>query len=258
MRLEKSGVGDSQGQPCPTVDYESETRSYSRALDSLRHEPSVDPDHIYLLGHSIGTLTAPRLVAENRVAGVIVAEAVARNWVEYELLNLRRQLALDGMPAAEMDDAMRMKELCMHRLLIEREPRANLEASEPRCKERIVYPAADSYMQQVAAVNIPRLWSQVDVPVLAVYGTADFVTDLDDHQRIVDIVNSFHPGQATLQVVSGMDHHLDQAGTPEQAWELRVKQHRQLPYEAKFDAIVAAWICDRDRCSGRAPVHSNS
>jgi uncharacterized protein len=258
MRLEKSGVGDSQGQPCPTVDYESETRSYSRALDALRHEPSVDPDHIYLLGHSIGTLTAPRLAAENRVAGVIVAEAVARNWVEYELLNLRRQFALDDMPAAETDDAMRMKELCTHRLLIEREPRASLEKSEPGCKEHITYPAADSYMQQVAAVNIARLWSGIDVPVLAIYGTADFVTDLDDHQRIVDIVNSGHPGRATLQLIAGMDHHLDQAGTPKEAWELRVKEHRQLPYEAKFDAIVAAWICGRDRCSGSAPVRSDS
>ncbi|HEX5259809.1 MAG TPA: alpha/beta hydrolase [Sphingomicrobium sp.] len=254
MRLEKSGVGDSQGQPCSTVDYESESRSYARALDALGGEPSVDPDHLFLLGHSIGTLTAPRLAAEYRVAGVIVAEAVGRNWLEYELLNLRRQLALDGTAPAEIDDIMRSKELCAHRLLIARESREDLERQEPDCKEHIAYPAADSYMQQVAALNIARLWTKVDVPVLAIYGTADFVTDRDDHQRIVDIVNSVHSGQARLALVAGMDHHLDQAGTPEHAWDLRVKQHQQLPYDRDFEAVVADWICSRSHCA--AATHS--
>ena len=43
MRLEKSGVGDSQGPSCATTDFAAETRSDVAAFDALRQDPDVDP-----------------------------------------------------------------------------------------------------------------------------------------------------------------------------------------------------------------------
>jgi dienelactone hydrolase len=72
MRVEKSGVGDSQGAPCDSIGFKEELAGYQAALASLRSHPSVNPDHIYLLGISLGGVFAPLLAAETKVAGISV------------------------------------------------------------------------------------------------------------------------------------------------------------------------------------------
>jgi uncharacterized protein len=250
MRLEKSGVGDSQGPPCITVDLVEESRSYQLALDALRDNPNVDPKRIYIFGHSIGTLIAPRIAAGRNVAGIIIAEGVGRNWIEYELANLRRQLELAGQTPDRTDALMRTKEECMHRLLIDRAAETDIELAEPACKDMNTYPAPASYLQQAAALNVAEPWMNLFVPVLAIYGTADFVTTQADHQRIVDIVNASRPGLATLTLILGMDHHLDAVDTPQQAYDLRVKQHGTASYQTELSKTVVDWICVREQCSG--------
>jgi hypothetical protein len=45
-----------------------------------------------------------------------------------------------------------------------------------------------------------------------------------------------------------MDHHLDRAGTPQQAYDLRVVQRHSLPYDSELSGVVAAWLCARAPC----------
>lgn len=249
LRLEKSGIGDSQGPPCMTVDFASEMHSYDVALRTLERDPRVDSRRVYVFGHSIGSLIAPRLANSGAVAGVVVAEAVGRNWIEYELWNLRRQLELAGDPPEQVDAKLAVKEVCMHRLLIEKEAEPRIEKTEPACKDVNLYPAPASYLQQVAALNIAEPWTKLAAPLLAIYGTADFVTAEADHRRIVDIVNGRRPGGATLKLVDGMDHRLDAAGTPQEAYDMRVKQGRSGPYEERFSAAILEWLCKTEVCA---------
>jgi dienelactone hydrolase len=72
MRVEKSGVGDSQGDPCDSIGFKEELAGYQAALAALRSHPSVNPDQIYLLGISLGGVFAPLLAAETKVAGISV------------------------------------------------------------------------------------------------------------------------------------------------------------------------------------------
>jgi dienelactone hydrolase len=72
MRVDKSGVGDSQGPPCDSIGYKEELAGYKAALSSLRSHPSVNPDRIYLLGISLGGVFAPLLAADTKVAGISV------------------------------------------------------------------------------------------------------------------------------------------------------------------------------------------
>jgi dienelactone hydrolase len=72
LRVEKSGVGDSQGAPCDSIGYHEELAGYRAALKALRVHPSVNPDRIYLLGISLGGVFAPILAAETKVAGISV------------------------------------------------------------------------------------------------------------------------------------------------------------------------------------------
>ena len=72
MRVEKSGVGDSQGDPCDSIGFKEELAGYQAALAALRSHPSVNPDQIYLLGISLGGVFAPLLAQETKVAGISV------------------------------------------------------------------------------------------------------------------------------------------------------------------------------------------
>ena len=248
MRLEKSGVGDSQGPPCSTVDFLSEERSYEVALKALRNDRHVDARRVYVFGHSIGSAIAPRLAAKQPVAGIIVAEGVGIDWFEYELANLRRQLELGGEPPAKIDADLADKEICMHRLLVEKEDEVVIEKGKPDCKTHNTYPAPAAYLQEVAGLNLGDTWSKVSAPVLVIYGTADFVTARSDHERIAKIVNTSHAGAATFVPIEGMDHYLSPVGTLQQDYDLRVQKGGSAPYDARFSATILAWLCARERC----------
>ena len=246
MRLEKSGVGDSQGPPCRSVDFNAEAASYGVAFDALRADPSVDPAHVYVVGHSIGSLIGPRLALQKPVAGLVVAEGVGVDWIEYELLNSRRQEMLGGATPAEVDNALLLKELCMHRLLVEKQPRETVLRQKPDCKDYIAYPTGDDYFRELVTLNVAEPWTKLSIPVLAIYGTADFVTDEADHRRIVDIVNGAHPGNAKLDVIPGMDHYVVNAGSPKASLE---RKGGPAPYDERFSAAVTTWLCERERCA---------
>ncbi|MGA8574593.1 MAG: alpha/beta fold hydrolase, partial [Candidatus Cybelea sp.] len=247
MRVEKSGVGDSQGPPCRSVDFDSEVRGYAAALAALQRDPLVNPARIYLLGHSIGTIVAPRLALQNRVAGVIVLEGVARDWPEYEIRNLRRQLELDGESPAAVDRALLEKAECMQKMLYEDEAEAEIERSLPSCSvHNGIYPVSPAYVQQVGHLNVVEPWAQLGVPVLAIYGTADFETELADHQRIVAIVNAAHPGTATLTIIDAMSHGLGRAATPKAA-ENDDDRGVVEQYDADVSAAIVAWLRDLNR-----------
>jgi len=251
MRLEKSGVGDSQGPPCPTVDYVTEAASYAVAFDALRADPHVDPAHVYVFGHSIGSVIAPRLALQKPVAGIVVAEGVGRDWFEYELINSRRQEMLAGGTPVEVDADMLLKEDCMHRLLVEKQGRDALLRAKPDCKDYVQYPAPPAYFQQIVALNMAEPWSKLSIPVLAIYGTSDFVTDEADHQRIVDVVNGAHPGNAKLTVIDGMDHYLVPAASQRASLE-RVQKPAAGPppkYDERFSAAITGWLCAHERCA---------
>lgn len=242
MRVEKSGVGDSHGPPCRNVDFEAEMRGYAVALGALQRDPRVDAARIYLLGHSIGTIIAPRLALGESVAGVIVLEAVGRDWPEYEIRNLRRDLELENETPAAVDLALVEKAECMQRLLFDYQDEDAIEHSLPSCRvHNTIYAAPAAYVQQVAHLNIIELWTKLKVPVLAIYGTSDFETEIADHQRIVAVVNAQRAGSATLVVINGMSHGLGRAATPQVAFRDDNAGTAEA-FDADVSAAIIAWL----------------
>jgi dienelactone hydrolase len=72
MRVEKSGVGDSEGEPCASIGFKEEFDGYQAALNALLSHPAVDRDRIYLVGISLGGVFSPLLAAKTHVAGISV------------------------------------------------------------------------------------------------------------------------------------------------------------------------------------------
>lgn len=214
MRVEKSGMGDSEGPPCndPRSDFDAEVRGYAAGLAKLESMDAVDRRNVFLFAHSIGPLDAARVASEHPVRGIVVAETVGTSWIEYDLANLRRQLVLSGMPYDEVDRRVRRREVCAHRFFVDKQTDAS-------CASEMEGPAPYTYMQQLGALDLAPLWKKIDAPVLIIYGTADFVTDDYQHQYLRDMINAFHPGRAVYVRIDGMDHGLQISGTQKQAFE---------------------------------------
>jgi predicted esterase len=107
MRVDKPGLGDSEGPPCSEIDLHTELAGYAAALKQLAAMPGVDPQRIYIFGHSMGGVLAPYLAKEVPVRGTIVYGTLVRTWFEYQLENVRRQAALQpGASEAEITDAV--------------------------------------------------------------------------------------------------------------------------------------------------------
>jgi pimeloyl-ACP methyl ester carboxylesterase len=249
MRLEKSGLGDSQGPACGTVDFTTESRSYAVALQALRDSDGVLPGHVYIFGHSIGGTIGPRLAtARNGVAGLIVADTVGINWFSYELINERRQATLDHLTPSKIDADAATKEFCMHEVLIAKKSTAEAARENPDCAPS-PYPVSDAYMQQVAALNIADAWMLLDVPLLVIYGRADFITDESDHRHIAEIVNAAHPATATFSTIDDMDHYLVVSPSQQASFDRVRKTGAAGPYNEKLSATIAGWLCERERCT---------
>lgn len=242
MRVEKSGMGDSQGQPCmnPSVDMQAEVRGYVAGLNALKKYPFVDSDNVFILGLSIGGVEAPLVAREIPVKGLVVVNTVAKSFLEYLTETRRRQMLLSHTQYDELERRLRLNEECNHRLLIEKETPDEVLKNSPSCKDFIEYPAPYTYMQQWAALNLAEEWKKIESPVLVVYGTADYIATQADHPYLADIINSFHAGHATLKAINGMDHYMTQAGTMEESMKRTTGIRGE--FEPALLEIIKAWL----------------
>ena len=57
-----------------------------KALNVLMHQPEVDPDRVSILGHSEGTIIAPRVAIDNstKVKNIVLMGTVAQNGLDLE------------------------------------------------------------------------------------------------------------------------------------------------------------------------------
>ena len=238
--VEKSGVGDSEGPPCPTIDFETELAGYRAALAALKADPAVDPDRVVVVGHSMGGLLGPLLAAETPVAGVAAVSTAGLPWFEYTLANTRRQLALGGVTPAEVDARMRDAIAANHAVFVEgRSPEA-VVAEHPDWAEFFQLPQHVSYFQQVAGYDPGAVWAAADAPALLVAGGADFVTDPAEHERIAAVANDVRPGTARYVLVPDLDHFGNRV--PDAEGSLRAIQTGEtLPVHDGLPRLLVEW-----------------
>jgi len=245
MRLEKTGIGDSQGPACdsPKADFDAEVRGYTAALRALKSYDFVDAHSVFIVGISIGGVEAPLIAAQEAARGIVVINTVAKPFFEYLIDTRRRQLLLGRVPSDEVDRQMMLEERCNHRLLIEKQRPDAIVAATSECADHIAYPAPFTFMQEWADVNLAAAWKRVDRPVLIVYGSSDFVSTVADDRYLADMIDGFHPGTATLKPIAGMDHPMSRAATMEESFA-RTKPGE---FEPAVLVAISGWLRDAVR-----------
>jgi len=217
QRVDKSGVGDSQGPGCSELDYETELAQHRAALRQLRSRPDVDPKRVVIYGASMGSNMAPILAAGEDVAGVVVWGGGATTWYERTLRFERNALELGDTDPAQLAPEVSARAAFLARYLIDGHSPAAIATSDPELGKvwsRMVGTSGDTHYgrpfafhQQAQRQNWAGAWVRVRAPVLVLYGEFDWFETRDGAALIVEVVNRTRAGAATLKVVPGLDHH---------------------------------------------------
>ena len=243
VRIEKPGVGDSEGPPCAQTDLEDDLEAFRAGIRAALADPGADPARLYLFGGSVGGALAPVLASEFDVRGIVVSGGFTRTWLEHMLAIERRRLTLSGQPAEAVNAAMRAFGGFYDRVLNGGETPAQALAAHPEWKA-FWYDAPDGqygrpmrYYQQLQALDVEGAWKKVKVPVLIVQGDLDWIMGREESDRAAAIVAARDPALVTYVVRRGMNHHWETF--PDAAAAFRETGGR---YDEGAAAAVVAWL----------------
>lgn len=174
LRVDKRGVGDSEGGPAREVDFATELADAHAAVE-LARQPGLP---VVVFGHSIGGVIAPH----TRADAIAVFGTPVRPWIECLVDSVRRQMTMRGAPADEI--AHRVAEIT--RLAATGELNGRSAA----------------YHRQLAALDLESPWRAMPhhVPVLVLRGEHDWVVADDDQARLAELAHG------ELVDLPGLDH----------------------------------------------------
>lgn len=231
IRVDKPGQGDSEG-PAVYTDllFDEEMAAYLAALRMAKTLPFVDKNKIAIFGHSMGGTFGPLVAAQEKVAGIAVHGTLAKTWFEYTLENNRRQSALSGASAAQIDGSMRQISGVNHYLfnLGWSPERIVKDAPEYASIMRAMSPDMKTmsgvgipFFQQLAKKNVMEAWAKSGSQVLALYGANDFISGEECHQLIAAAANATKPGSGQFLKLPNSDHGFFKTTSPrdsQQRW----------------------------------------
>lgn len=224
MRMEKPGVGDSEGN-CKETDFDTELAGYRAAFTALKGHPRTDGARILMVGISNGGGFAPLVPQGAPVAGYVAIGGWSKTWFEHMIELERRRLALAGRPPAAINDEIKPLAEFHAAYLFERLTPAQVAASRKHLasvwydEPAHQYGRPAAFYHQLQALNLASAWAGVAVPTLVVWGEYDWIMSREDQTQIVDLVNARSPGRARLLIVPAMDHSFSTHADAKTAYE---------------------------------------
>lgn len=212
MRIEKPGVGDSEGA-CSETDLNTEMAAYRAGIEYLFDHPWLDPSRVVLFGSSAGSTLAPLFANEFDVAGIIADGTFAKTWFEHMLEIERRLQAFQGASPSEI--ARRMNEGYIplyYGMLIEKKSYGEVIHEQPGLaaynyhSPRHMYGRSVEYYQQLQNLDIAGAWAALKDPARIRWGTNDWIMSEEDNGIIIDILEESGHEDHELLKFPGMDH----------------------------------------------------
>ncbi len=215
VRVEKSGMGDSNGAPSPDNEIETELKANHEATGWLLEQPELrDP---ILFGHSMGGVFAPIVAQRHPVRGVVAYGTIGIPLAEYFVENERRQAELRGQSATAIERQVELTARYDQLLLEEKQTPGQILDENPEFRVFLSFRKADDvryfgrhyrFWQQLNDITIIDEWKKAAKPSLIVWGESDIAASRGDHVFLAREI----PG-ATLVELPGIDHGFDAAAS---------------------------------------------
>ncbi|MBU0982576.1 MAG: alpha/beta fold hydrolase [candidate division Zixibacteria bacterium] len=144
------------------------------AVDYLKEHGQVDPGRIYMLGHSLGAMLAPRIAAEcPDLAGIVVVAGAAR---PLEDLILEQMTYIDSLSVAEGQPSQ--LDLADLQVRVARVRALSLDQHPPATDLPLDIPAPYWLdLRYYAPVDVA---AQLELPMLIIQGARDYQVTIED------------------------------------------------------------------------------
>ena len=269
-RAEKPGVGDSRGgTPCTAQNLADEVATYRAAY---RHLIALgfSADRIFLLGHSLGGIEAPLIVAgEAPPRGIVPYGVMLKNWGDYiKDITTFQDFASIGLDPVEAYKQGERDRPILQAFFFGHQSPEQIAAADPAAGDRFkalfgwdgatqAYGRSWHLLQDLAAADFPEAWANLPTNVLSLYGATDEIAlTSEDQRRIADIVNYYRPGTARFVELPDTMHFMDLTGDRDAFRERNVAAGGRIvpgSYNPAIDRQIIAWIRD---CMAKPPVRT--
>ncbi len=220
LRVERSGLGDSEGPVCTELDLESELGAFRAARSYFLSHPAVAATGRFLYGRSLGGMLAPLLAERQPFTAVAVWGTSPGPWHRAMLDASRAQYLLAGQPPQVVDQVLARLEALQALIYVEGLSPSEACARRPELANvqpesfagSYVYGRTYRYFHQLEHAPVAESWKHVSCPVLALRGTNDYLSSAVEHERIVRLA----PNAVALEV-PGLDHHMHERISLEEA-----------------------------------------
>ncbi|WP_222983074.1 serine aminopeptidase domain-containing protein [Flagellimonas meishanensis] len=244
MRVEKPGLGDSEGPPCAYVTFQEELEAHKEALRAFMNLDYIDKNNIIIIGQSNGAAYAPLVGEEFDINAYVISGGWSKTWFEHMLEIERNRYELLGHSPAEVSRRLKLvSELYTEILIKKRQPidvltERNHLSDVWQWGPDHQYGITIEYHQQLQDLNLAEAWSKVGVPTLAIYGEFDWIMNRDDHLEITKLVNRNNPDLASFIEMPKMNHSLLFYESVEESF----KNFGAGQYDSKVYETIMNWL----------------
>ncbi|MBN1181535.1 MAG: alpha/beta hydrolase [Bacteroidales bacterium] len=238
FRIEKSGIGDNYNtSPCEEIGFNEELELFKTGyLKLLSCQEEIDTSNIFIFGHSLGGIIAPLLAEKYKPKGVIVFGTVVKPWHDYLLDIYRIQQPILGADWAGSQDTLELIRPTLFEIFYNNKSPENLKGKPTHITamqlalnydgENHFFDRHYTFWTELNRINVADAWKKTPSYVLSIYGEADIaVMNPEGHKEIVEIVNRYHPSNASylalpetsheMQKVGSMQDYISKLGNPE-------------------------------------------
>lgn len=225
LRYDKRGVGGSTGDfdTATTADFASDADA---AVTWLRSQPSIDANHVGILGHSEGGIIAPMVAASDKnVAFVVMVAGPALRGDKLFALQSAMTAKTYGAPEDYIARRKVFDQKLYDAILAAPSGEAARKAADSIVAEGVQQKLVDQNEVESLASGDTTVWyrsflaydpapalARLNVPVLAIYGSLDVqVPAIEDSLVAIDALKD-NP-RATVVVLPGKNHLLQTAKT---------------------------------------------
>ena len=235
LRYDKRGVGESDGDYKAAGFYDN-VEDARAAVAALRTRPEIDPESVFVVGHSEGALIVTELAGDGSLAGAVLLAGTAQPGKD--VLRWQAGQLAGSLPAPVK---LIMKLLRQDVAKTQEKRFAQLEATTTDVARIQLVKVNAKWFREFMAHDPANALRRVAVPVLAITGGKDIQADPADLDRMRDLI----PTEFEPHVLDDVTHLLRSDDGP--ASTKTYKQQMKRPVDAELLNLVSSWIDSRDR-----------
>ena len=253
LRYDKRGVGRSEGE-FMLASREDLLADAEAAIAKLAEQSWIDPERIFLIGHSEGAYLASALAAADRepqLGGVVLLAGAARGLDDVTLWQIETLLAAQGATPEQIAAAVEQEEAYF--VFVRGSAGEWSDYTLEQLQEALPFMPVEqidglrygalslSWIREHYTVDTEAILRRVIVPVLAVNGTKDSQVPLEESDRIHDILVESGCSDITAVKVEDLNHLMRYH--PEEP--NLTYRHLDAPVDPRVVELVTQWIVAR-------------